>query len=52
MLPVFCPGFRTSLNVKALPSDVALWNIAKVFGARRDEERVAGFMVGLIISKT
>ena len=51
MLPVFCPGFRTPLNIKALPRDVALWNIVKVFGASRDEERIAGFMVGLIDSE-
>lgn len=51
MLPVFCPGCRAPLNVKALPNDVALWNIVKVFGASRDEERIAGFMVGLIDSE-
>lgn len=51
MLPVFCPGCRAPLNVKVLPNDVALWNIVKVFRARRDEERIAGFMVGLIDSE-
>lgn len=51
MLPVFCPGFRTPLNVKALPSDIALWNIVKVFGASRNEERIAGFMARLIDSE-
>ncbi|MGP1420134.1 MAG: hypothetical protein ACTTKI_00895 [Tannerella sp.] len=53
MLPVFCPGFRAPapLNIKALPRDVVLLNIVKVFGASQDEERIAGFMVGLIISE-
>lgn len=51
MLPVFCPGFRTPLNVKALPRDVALLNIVKVFGASQDEERIAVFMAGLIDSE-